>query len=86
MQVVWNKFDDRLTAFISAFIEHFHRYDNKFMCLMAEWLYLLNGDSALSTELPFHAHDIVTKGIQELRKQWYMEEVTRESLKKYATE
>ena len=56
------------------------------LCVMAELFYLLSGDSALSTVLPFHAHDIVTKGIQELRKEGYMEEVTRESLKKYATE
>ena len=53
---------------------------------MAELLYLLSGDSALSTVLPFRAHDIVTKAIQELRKQGYMEEFTRESLTKYATE
>ena len=37
-----------------------------------------------STTIP--CHDIVTKGIQELRKEGYMEEVTRESLRKYATE
>ena len=86
MQVVQNKFEDRMTAFLLAFIEHLHRYDNKFICLMAELLYLLSGDSALSTVLPFHDHDIVTEAIEELRKEGYMEEVTRESLRKYVTE
>ena len=86
MQVVWNKFEDRMTAFLSAFIEDFHRYDNKFICLMAELLYLLSRDSALSTVLPFRAHDTVTQAIEELRKEGYIEEVTRESLRKYATE
>ena len=53
---------------------------------MVELVYLLSGDSALSTVLPFHAHHIVTKAIEELRKEGYMEQVTRESLGKYATE
>ena len=36
MQVVQNKFEDRLTSFLLAFIEHFYRYDNKCICAMGE--------------------------------------------------
>ena len=86
MQVVCNKFENRMTAFILAFIEDFHRYDKKFISLMAELLYLLSRDSALSIVVPFHAHDTVAQAIEELRKEGYTKEVTRESLRKYATE
>ena len=86
MQVVWNKFEPRFTAFLAAFIEDFHTYDNKFVCAMGELLYVLSGDSALSTVLTFHSHDIVTNAIEELRKKGYIQQVTIESLKKYTTE
>ena len=86
MQVVQNKFEPRFTAFLAAFIEDFHTYDKRFICAMGELLYVLSGDSALSTVLPFHSHDIVTNAIEELRKEGYIQKVTRESLKKYTTE
>ena len=49
-------------------------------------MYLLSGDSSLSTALPFCAHDIVTHAIEEFRKEGYIRQATRESLRKYTTE
>ena len=74
MQVVQNKFEPRFTAFLVAFIEDFHTCDNKFIiCAIGELLYVLSGDSALSTVLPFYSHDIVTNAIEELRKEGYIQ-------------
>ena len=53
MQFVCNKFEDRLTNFISAFLQESEIYDEKFLYAMGQFLYLLSGDPAFSTALPF---------------------------------
>ena len=63
MPVVQNKFEDRWTDFISAFLQEFRTYDDTFLHSMAQFLYLLSGDPAFSTALPFRSHNIVRKAI-----------------------
>ena len=86
MQVVWNKFEDRLTDFISAFLQEFRMYDDIFLHSMAQFLYLLSGDPAFSTALPFRSHNIVRRAIEEMKTEGFMEDHTKQELKKYTTE
>ena len=53
---------------------------------MGEFLYLLSGDPAFSTALPFCSHSIVRRAIQEIKTHRYMQETTRLELSKYSTE
>ena len=53
---------------------------------MGQFLYLLCGDPAFSTALPFCSHNIVKKAIEEMKTCGYMKETTGLELKKYSTE
>ena len=86
MQVVHNKFEDRLTNFISAFLQESETYDEKVLYAMGQFLYLLSGVPAFSTALPFRSHNIVRRAIQEMKTHGYMQETTRLELNKYSTE
>ena len=61
-------------------------YDDTFLHSMAQFLYLLSGDPAFSTALPFCSHNIVRRAIEEMKTEGFMEDHTKQELKKYTTE
>ena len=65
MEVVNNMFEDHLSQFISTFV--LKTVDYEVLDSMAKILFLLSGESPMSTVLPFQVHNLVTGIVEEIR-------------------